>query len=172
VGEGRSDGEHQTRVGRARLIFHNAPFREWRCAPRRVARRLKSERFRSTPTALSWPSGFRGGAHARPEATPVSHAARRRGGSVAARGAAFFRPSLHPVSESAYPTELFAGSPRGHCRPPALAMPITLMAAPSVITPRNANQLRKAKQLSGTATASNNSTFMAKCVCLWLRRPT
>jgi hypothetical protein len=122
--------------------------------------------------ALSWPSGFRGGAHARPEATPVSHAARRRGGSVAARGAAFFRPSLHPVSESAYPTELFAGSPRGHCRPPALAMPITLMAAPSVITPRNANQLRKAKQLSGTATASNNSTFMAKCVCLWLRRPT
>ena len=29
-----------------------------------------------------------------------------------------------------------------------------------------------AKQLSGTASASNKSRFMAKCVCLWLRRPT
>ena len=38
-------------------------------------------------------------------------------------------------------------------------MPITLMTAPSVITPRSANQLRKAKQLSGTATASNKSRF-------------
>ena len=44
--------------------------------------------------------------------------------------------------------------------------------APSVITPRSANQLTKAKQLSGTATASNKSRFMAKCVCVWLRRPT
>src|SRR5262245_58812536 len=36
--------------------------------------------------AVSWHSGFRGGAHARPKTTPVHHAARRRGG-VAARGA-------------------------------------------------------------------------------------
>jgi hypothetical protein len=57
-------------------------------------------------------------------------------------------------------------------RPPALAMPTTWIIAPSVITPRSANQLRQAKQLSGTATASNNSRFMAKGLCLWLRRPT
>src|SRR5262245_31214979 len=37
--------------------------------------------------AVSWHSGFRGGAHARPKTTPVHHAARRRGGGVAARGA-------------------------------------------------------------------------------------
>jgi hypothetical protein len=30
--------------------------------------------------AVSWHSGFRGGAHARPKATPVHHADRRRGG--------------------------------------------------------------------------------------------
>jgi hypothetical protein len=32
-------------------------------------------------------------------------------------------------------------------------------------------QLRKAKQLSGSASASNKSRFMVKCICLWLRRP-
>src|SRR5438445_2547070 len=37
--------------------------------------------------AVSWHGGFRGGAHARPKTTAVHHAARRRGGSVAARGA-------------------------------------------------------------------------------------
>src|SRR5215472_4645093 len=37
--------------------------------------------------AVSWHSGFRGGAHARPKKTPVHHAAWRRGGSMAARGA-------------------------------------------------------------------------------------
>src|ERR1700747_1341805 len=37
--------------------------------------------------AASWHSGFRRGAHARPKTRPVLHAARRRGGSVAARGA-------------------------------------------------------------------------------------
>src|SRR5262249_31156170 len=37
--------------------------------------------------ALSWHSGFRGGAHARPKTTAVHHAARRRGGRVATRGA-------------------------------------------------------------------------------------
>ena len=64
-----------------------------------------------------------------------------------------------------YPAELFAGSTRGHCCRPALAMPTTWMTAPMVITPRNANKLRKAKQqLSGIATASNKSRFMAKCV--------
>src|SRR5438445_13863845 len=36
--------------------------------------------------AVSWHSGFRGGAHARPKTTPVHHASRRRG-VVAARGA-------------------------------------------------------------------------------------
>jgi hypothetical protein len=42
-------------------------------------------------------------------------------------------------------------------------MPTTWMTAPMVITPRNANKLKKAKQqLSGTATASNKSRFMAK----------
>src|SRR6516165_7195354 len=35
--------------------------------------------------AVSWHSGFRGGAHVRPKTTPVHHAARRRGGGVAAR---------------------------------------------------------------------------------------
>jgi hypothetical protein len=34
--------------------------------------------------AVSWHSGFRGGAHVRPKTTPVHHAPRRRGG-VAAR---------------------------------------------------------------------------------------
>ena len=68
---------------------------------------------------------------------------------------------LARVDPAAYRTELFAGSTRGHCGPPALAMPITLMTAPSVITPRSANQLRKAKQLSGTATASNKSRFIS-----------
>jgi hypothetical protein len=37
--------------------------------------------------AVSWHGGFRGGAHARPKATPVPYAARRRGGRVAAGGA-------------------------------------------------------------------------------------
>jgi hypothetical protein len=74
---------------------------------------------------------------------------------------------------SPYPAEPFAGSARGHCGRPVLAMATTWMTAPSVITPRNANKLRKPKQqLSGTATASNKSRFMAKCVCLWLGRAT
>src|SRR5262249_11681802 len=37
--------------------------------------------------AVSWHSGFRGGAHARPKTTPVHYAAERRCGGVAARGA-------------------------------------------------------------------------------------
>ena len=37
--------------------------------------------------AVSWHSGFRGGAHARPKTTPVHHAAWRCGRRVAARGA-------------------------------------------------------------------------------------
>jgi len=46
------------------------------------------------------------------------------------------------------------------------------MTAPSVIIPRSANTLKKAKQLSGTASVSNKSRFMAKYACLWLRRLT
>jgi Resolvase, N terminal domain len=59
---------------------------------------LDSEGFSPTPrtykslpvhaeAAVSSQSGFRGGAHARPKATTVHHAARWRGCSVAARGA-------------------------------------------------------------------------------------
>jgi hypothetical protein len=60
-----------------------------------------------------------------------------------------------------YPAEPFAGSSRGHCGPPALAMATTWMIPPSVIIPRNANKLTKPKQqLSGTATTSNKSRFM------------
>jgi hypothetical protein len=40
--------------------------------------------------AVSWHDGFRGGAHARPKAMPVPHAARRRGGVVAGRRAFMF----------------------------------------------------------------------------------
>ena len=40
------------------------------------------------------------------------------------------------------------------------------MTAPNVIIPRSPNKLKKAKQLSGSASASNKSRFMAK-VCLW-----
>jgi hypothetical protein len=52
-----------------------------------------------------------------------------------------------------------------------LAMPITFMTAPSVITATSANHVRRAKQPSGIARARSKSGFMAKCVCLWLRRP-
>jgi hypothetical protein len=38
--------------------------------------------------ALSWHSGFRGGAHARPQTTPVHYAARRRGSRRLAAGGA------------------------------------------------------------------------------------
>ena len=44
------------------------------------------------------------------------------------------------------------------------------MTAPSVITPRSASKLKKAKQLSGTATASNKSRFMGQ-MCLSLASP-
>jgi len=57
-------------------------------------------------------------------------------------------------------------------RPARPDAPSTWITALSVATPRSANELKKAKQLSGTASASNKSRFMAKCLCLWLRRPT
>ena len=60
-----------------------------------------------------------------------------------------------------YPVGLFAGSTLGHCGRRALTVPRTWMTAPSVITPRSASKLNKAKQLSGTASASNKSRFMA-----------
>src|SRR5215813_8884619 len=45
--------------------------------------------------AVSWHSGFRGGAHARHKTTPVLHAAQRRSSRVAAAGAAFLRLLIH-----------------------------------------------------------------------------
>ena len=71
-----------------------------------------------------------------------------------------------------YRVGLFAGSTLGHCGRCALTLPSTWMTPPSVIIPRSANKLKRAKQLSGIASASTKSSFMAKCVCLWLRRPT
>jgi hypothetical protein len=82
------------------------------------------------------------------------------------------RSCLLTVSADSYPAGLFACSTLGHCGQRALTVPSTWMTAPSVATPRSTNELRKAKQLSGTASASNKSKFMAKCVYLWLRRPT
>jgi hypothetical protein len=82
------------------------------------------------------------------------------------------RSSLLPVGADSYPAGLFACSTLSHCDQRTPMAPSTWMTAPSVATPRSANKLRKAKQLSGTASASNKSRFMAKCVCLWLRRPT
>jgi len=76
------------------------------------------------------------------------------------------------VQTGTYPAGLFAGLTLGHCGRRALTVPSTWMTPPSVIIPRSANELKKAKQLSGTASASNKSKFMAKRVCLWLRRPT
>jgi hypothetical protein len=81
------------------------------------------------------------------------------------------RSSLLTVDADSYPAGLFACSTLSHCGQRALIAPSTWMTAPSVATPRSANKLRKAKQLSGTS-ASNKSRFMAKCVCLWLRRLT
>ena len=76
--------------------------------------------------------------------------------------------------QATYRVEVLANSTLGHCCQRALTGPRTWMTAPSVITPRNVNKLKKAKQLSGTASASNKSRFWAKCVCLRLRlrRPT
>ena len=76
----------------------------------------------------------------------------------------------HPNRVKAtYRVEVLANSTLGHCGQRAL--PRTWMTAPSVITSRNANKLKKAKQLSGTASASNKSRFLAKYVCLRLRSP-
>jgi hypothetical protein len=66
---------------------------------------VDSEQFRPTPItcvsghpepAVSWHSGLRGGAHARPKATPVHHAAEWRGG-MAVRGerVAFWQDADH-----------------------------------------------------------------------------
>jgi len=74
--------------------------------------------------------------------------------------------------QATYRVEVLANSTLGHCGQRALTVPRTWMTAPSVITPRNASKLKKAKQLSGTASASNKSRFLAKRVCLRLRRPT
>ena len=76
------------------------------------------------------------------------------------------------VQIGTYRVGLFAGSTLGHCGRRALTVLSRWMIGPSVITPSSANKLKKAKQLSGTESASNKSRFMAKCFCLWLRRPT
>jgi hypothetical protein len=81
------------------------------------------------------------------------------------------RSSLLTVGADSYPAGLFACSTLSHCGQRALIAPSTWMTAPSVATPRSANKLRKAKQLSGTASASDKSRFITKCVCLSLRRP-
>ena len=82
------------------------------------------------------------------------------------------RSSLLTVGADNCPAGLFACSTLSHCGQRALIALSTWMTAPSVATLRSDNKLRKAKQLSGTARASNKRRFMAKCVCLWLRRPT
>ena len=62
-----------------------------------------------------------------------------------------------------YRVGLFAGSTLSHCGRCALTVPsATWMTPPSVIIPRSANKLKRAKQLSGIASASNKSRFMAK----------
>jgi hypothetical protein len=64
-------------------------------------------------------------------------------------------------ADGTYPSGLFAGSMLGHNGRRALTVPSRWITPPSVITPRSANKLKKAKQLSGTASASNKSRFMA-----------
>jgi hypothetical protein len=54
-----------------------------------------------------------------------------------------------------------AFGPLGPFPPAALTVPARWMTPPTVITPRNANELKRAKQLSGTASTSSNSRFMA-----------
>src|SRR5262249_2001063 len=76
------------------------------------------------------------------------------------------------VGADSYPAGLFACSTLGHWDRLALIAPSTWMTAPSVATPRSTNKLKKAKQLSGTASASNKSRFMAKGVSLCLPQPT
>jgi hypothetical protein len=82
------------------------------------------------------------------------------------------KPDGRRSLRSPYPAELFAGSTRRHCGRPTLAMPTTWMIAPRIITPRNANKLKKPRQqLSGTATASNKNRFMAKYVVYGFAAP-
>jgi hypothetical protein len=76
--------------------------------------------------------------------------------------------SLLTAGAESYP---LGCSTLGHCGQHVLTVPSKWMTAPSVITPRSANKLKRAKQLSGIASASNKSRFMAKCLSL-LRRPT
>jgi hypothetical protein len=66
---------------------------------------------------------------------------------------------------------LFAGSTLGHCGLRALSVSSTWMTAPSIITPRSTNKLKKAKQLNGTASASNKSRFMAKSLSGFAAQP-
>jgi hypothetical protein len=78
------------------------------------------------------------------------------------------RHKLLARADGCYLLGLFAGWRLGHNGRRALIVPSRWITPPSIITPRSANKLKKAKQLSGTASASNKSRFMAKCVHLWL----
>src|SRR5262245_44828940 len=69
-------------------------------------------RFRCILTAVSWHSGFRGGAHARRKTTPVHHAPRRCGCCVAARGA---RAAAGDAGDR-IPASRVARTLRAHCR--------------------------------------------------------
>jgi len=71
------------------------------------------------------------------------------------------RSSLLTVGADSYPAGLFACSTLSHCGQRALIAPSTWMTAPSVATPRSANKLRKAKPLSGTASASKPGSVLA-----------
>jgi hypothetical protein len=83
------------------------------------------------------------------------------------RGVATLARHAQPQAEGLLPV----GADRHrHCGRCALTMPSTWMTPPSVIMPRSAKELKRAKQLSGIASASTKSRFMAKCVCLCLRR--
>src|SRR5262249_53886076 len=111
------------------------------CLARFRTIQVEPEDLRALPghpePAVSWHSGFRGGAHARPKTTAVHHAARQRGGFVAARGARatgrahaahrfaviqamapLLRVEVSPVnvrdpSEIRHAVEAFARSPNG-----------------------------------------------------------
>src|SRR5205814_8469677 len=78
----RTSGDRRFAAAGAAAPCVPAPFRTIQVYPKD----LRALPVHPKP-ALSWHSGFRGGAHARPQTTPVHHAARRCGSGVAARGA-------------------------------------------------------------------------------------
>jgi hypothetical protein len=71
------------------------------------------------------------------------------------------RHKLLARADGCYLVGLFAGWRLGHNGRRALIVSSRWITPPSIITPRSANKLKKAKQLSGTASASNKRRFMA-----------